>query len=210
MDLAQICTKIRENFDSKNLAREKGLSFSRQAIRASSNAIRAIHRGEFSEAEELLAEVKEALDKAENLLKEHKDIYYAGFFQDAQKEYAEARITLALIHGGSLPDPDEIGVGYPQFLNGLGEAIGELRRHILDIIREANLKRGEELLKVMDDLYYALVSFDYPEAITRGLRRTADIAQSIIQKTRGDLTTALRQSELQKSIARLEEGLKKK
>lgn len=209
MKINIISNKIEAYFSSKNEAREKSLAYSRKAIQHSGNAIRAIHRGEFEETKKLLAQAREALDKCEGLLrKKHPDIFYAGFVQDAQKEYAEAMVTYGLICDRALPEPEEINVGYPQYLNGLGEAVGEFRRHILDLIREGYVERGEDLLEAMDDIFYLLVSFDYPDAITYGLRRTADIARSIMEKTRGDLTTAIRQGELKQALKRLEEKLK--
>ncbi len=202
MDLTEISKKIRAEFDAKNHAREAALSFARQTIKSASNAVRAIHRGEYSEAGQFLAEARQTLDKCDDLLKNYPDIYHAGFLQDAQKEYVEAMVTLVLICGEALPDPDELRVDYASYLNGLGEAIGELRRHILDIIREDKVEQGEQLLRVMDDIYYTLVSFDYPEAIAPGLRRITDIARSIMERTRGDLTTAIRQNELKKTLER--------
>ncbi|HAW60205.1 MAG TPA: haloacid dehalogenase [Actinobacteria bacterium] len=210
MDLGEISAKIRREMDAKDTAREGALTQSRRAIRASSNAIRAIHRGEYKSAGEFLAEARMALDECENLLHGHPDIYHAGFVRDAQKEYAEAMITLVLICGEPLPDLDELRVGHVSYLNGLAETIGELRRHILDIIREDRLEQGESLLKAMDDIYYVLVSFDYPDAVTPGLRRATDVARAIMEKTRGDLTTAIRQKELREAMGKLEERLREK
>ncbi|MDP3014093.1 MAG: hypothetical protein Q8M92_07630 [Candidatus Subteraquimicrobiales bacterium] len=205
MDLAKISNRIREEFDRKDQAREAALGYARQTIRSASNAVRAIHAGEYSKAGELLANTRQTLDKCDELLESYPDIYYAGFVQDAQKEYVEAMATLVLICREGIPDPDEIRVGYSPYLNGLGEAIGELRRHILDIIREGKAEQGEELLKIMDDIYYTLVSFDYPDAITPGLRRITDIARSVMERTRGDLTTSIRQNELRRAIEQRKE-----
>jgi len=204
MELDDINSKIRENLEAKNKAREIALSKSRQTIRSSSVAIRAIHRERYDEAEKYLGEAKVALVEAQEALQDFPDIYYAGFLQDAEKEYSEGMATLALVTGSLLPDPDEIGVGYAPFLSGLGEAMGELRRHILDIIRQGKLTEGERFLTIMDDVYYFLVSFDFPDALVPGLRRITDLARSIIEKTRGDLTTAMRQHVLHNSLERLE------
>jgi translin len=202
--LTQVCEKIRADFDGKDGAREKALALSRGVIRNSANAIRSVHRSEFAEARKLIAATARMLAQVNRALKGHPDIYYAGFVQDAQKEYAEACITLALVHREQIPDPDELKVDYPAYLNGLAEAVGELRRHVLDEMRRAEPTWGEELLTAMDDIYYLLVSFDYPSAISGNLKRATDVTRSIIEKTRGDLTNALRQERLERAMQRLE------
>jgi len=202
-ELKVICAHIRENFDAKDAARERGLSLTREVIRNSANAIRAIHRGEYDEALALMDENTRLLREVDEVLKDHPDVYYAGFVHDAQKEHAEARQTYALIRGEPLPSPEHLGVGYAAYLNGLGEAVGELRRHGLDQMRHRDVAWSEGILETMDDIYYALVSFDYPTAISGGLKRTADVTRSLIERTRGDVTNAVRQQQLEKALADL-------
>ena len=194
--------EAREAFTSKHQAREQGLRLSRDIIRYSANAIRAIHRREFQEAQSLLSEVSGFLEKAARALEGHPDIYYAGFLEDAQKEYAEAWATLAFTKGSPLPGPKELGIGFAPYLNGLGEAIGELRRYILDSLRRDDTSRCEELLEVMDEVYTVLVTMDFPEAVTRGMRRTADMMRGVLERTRGDLTIAVRQRALEEQLRR--------
>lgn len=205
--LDQIAESIRCNFDQKSVARERGLSLSRGVIRSSANAIRAIHRGEFEEAQRLIASARDAVSEAVDALEHHPDILYAGFIQDAQKEYAEANITYAIIVGEELPSPEDLGVGYAAYLNGLGEAAGELRRYALDELRRGHLARSEEVLQAMDDIYGVLVTMDYPDAMTGGLRRTTDMVRGVLEKTRGDLTVAVRQRELEVALHDLENKL---
>ncbi len=207
MEWEALAAKIKADFEVKNQVREEALKACRQIVRIASYAIRSIHRDERERAQELLKEAEEYLHDIKNITRDHPEIYSAGFLLDAQKEYTEAKATFSLIYGEEFPDPDSLGVEYSAFLNGVGEAVGELRRHILDIIREDKLERGDELLRSMDDIYYLLVSFDYPEAITGGLRRTTDGARAIMERTRGDLTTAIRQNKLKKAISLLEEKL---
>lgn len=202
--LQKICDKIRKAFDAKDEAREKGLTLSRNVIRNSANAIRAIHRGEFAQAEALVEQSAGMIQQAAKALREYPDVMYAGFVQDAQKEHAEALITMALIRGDPLPDPDRIKVDYAAYLNGMAESVGELRRHILDRVRREDSAWGEEMLATMDDIYYQLVSFDYPAAISGNLKRTTDVTRSILERTRGDLTSALRQFRLQRALRELE------
>jgi len=208
MDLESIGGKVRESLDAKNKAREIALPKARQVIRSSSVAIRAIHREKYDEAKKNLEQAKASLVEAQGALKSYPEIYYAGFLQDAEKEYSEGMATLSLVTGTPLPTPDELGIGYPPFLSGIGEAMGELRRHILDIIRQGKLTEGERFLTIMDDVYYFLISFDYPDALTPGLRRITDLARSVMEKTRGDLTTAMRQHEMMSAIESLEEKLR--
>lgn len=203
-DLETIADKIRSEFSAKDAAREKALRLCRESIRYSSNAIRAVHRQEYAQAEAQLASVRSFLDEANQALADYGDLLHGGFVHNAEKEFVEGRATLALIIGKALPGPDELGVGYAAYLNGLGEAVGELRRYLLDSMRGGNLPRGEELLSAMDDIYGILVTMDFPDAMTIGLRRTTDVVRGILEKTRGDLTLALGQRELQRQIESLE------
>ena len=200
-DLKTISDNIRGILDEKNRAREEALRLSREAIRHSANSIRAIHRSQWDEAESLMAEARSRVKAVKELLKGHPDIYFAGYTQDAQKEYAESELTMAIVRGRELKTPEDLGVEPAPFLNALGEAIGETRRHILDVMRKGDLARAEEILDIMDDVYFALVTFDYPDAITNGLRRTTDMVRGVLERTRSDLTITMRQADLEKSIA---------
>jgi len=191
--LERVIPRILENFAAKNAAREEALAASRAVIRLSANAIRAVHRGELERAEALLAEAKAIRDGAVEALQGHWDIYYAGFLHDAQKEYAEACTTLALLSGEPIPEPEAISVEFPAYLNGIAEAVGELRRMLLDKLRRGEYEGCEEILEAMDDIYSVLVTIDFPDAMTGGLRRTTDSTRGILEKTRGDLTMAMLQ-----------------
>ncbi len=200
MDLSGLAESLRAEFDSKSAARERGMASSRDAIRSCGNAIRALHRYEVDKARDLLADAQERVDDARAALSEHLDIYHAGFLHDAEKELAEARITFALVTGAPFPSPEETNIPPAAFVKGMAEAIGEIRRHILDLMRKGELKRCEELLASVDDMYYLLVTMDYPDGITYGLRRLTDIARSIIERTRGDFTTSTIQSSLRTAL----------
>lgn len=172
----------------------------REVIRHCSKAIRTVHRQEFSQAKELLKSARNLLDKIEQTAAEHNELSYTGLVRDAQKEFAEGNITLALITGKRLPEPDELRVDYAAYLNGLGEAVGELRRYLLDSLRRGDLSRGEELLSVMDDIYTTLATMDFPEAVTGGLRHTTDMVRGTLERTRSDLTLAIRQKALEEKL----------
>jgi translin len=204
-NLETIAEKIRTNFEAKSKVRDEALQLSRELIRHCANAIRATHRAEFENATGLLASAKALASEMVDGVADYADLYYAGYTQDALKEFAEANITYALITDQPLPDPDELGVEYAAYLNGLGEAAGELRRHVLDLIRHGELERGEEVLSMMDDIYGVLVTIDFPNAITGGLRRTTDIVRGVLERTRGDLTMSLRQEKLQQALRDFEE-----
>ncbi len=205
--LDPIMERVRAVFADKNAARERALPLCRDAIRHSANAIRAVHREEFEQAEQLAAEAGRQLAEAKVALRSHQETYFAGFVHDAQKEYAEASITLAVIAGRPLPLPDGLDVELPAYLNGLGEAVGELRRHLLDKLRSGDVEHCEGILAAMDDMYSVLVTMDYPDAMTGGLRRTTDSVRGILERTRGDLTVSVRQRELERRLASFEERL---
>jgi translin len=219
-----------EHLSLKHAARERALPKSRAAIRYCANSIRATHRQEFHAAEELASQAYAALAEMSNDLRDHQDVFYAGFVQDAHKEYAEAVTFAALVQHRPLPTASELSIGWAAYLNGLGETIGELRRYILDQLRHGTsesesseslldndndndqLRHGtiescESLLDHMDDIYALLTTIDFPDAVTAGLRRTTDAARGILEKTRGDLTTAVGQAQLQQAMRALQKGL---
>ncbi len=192
------------SFSAKDAAREKALPLCREAIRYCSQAIRAVHRQEFDQAKELLQSAHNLLDEAEQAITACSELINTGFFRDAQKEFAEGSITLALVTGKQPPDPDELGIDSAAYLNGLGEAVGELRRYLLDSMRRGDLSRGGELLSAMDDIYNILVTMDFPDAITGGLRRTTDMVRGVLERTRSDLTLVMRQKELEDRLREFE------
>lgn len=204
-ELDVISDKIRKNFEAKNAARDAALGMSRELIRFCSLSIRATHRGERAEAEQLLAQTREIAAKMKASVQGYADLYFTGYVQDALKEMAEAHIVYALINDQVLPDPDNLGVDYAAYLNGMGEAAGELRRYTLDILRHnGQMERCEKVLAAMEDIYSDLVTMDFPDALTGGLRRTTDMVRGVLERTRGDLTVAARQEKLEKTLSEFE------
>jgi translin len=201
--LEKIAEQIRQALEQRNAIRENALKQARQLTRACSLAIRAVHRNEFNLMENFLAEAQTLADNLRNNLRDYPDLYYAGYSQDALKEFVEANVTCALIQNQALQTPEELGVEYTTYLNGLAEVVGELRRRILDILRTGYSQEAERLLNHMDDIYSVLVTMDYPDAITNGLRRQTDNVRGIIEKTRGDITFSLRGEDLAQAIHRL-------
>ncbi len=202
MDLERLTQDLHARFDLKTAARERALPAARRSIRASANAIRAVHRGEIETARELIEGSRAALEEGLAGVDEHPDVRFAGYLLDAEKEYAEANITLALVSESPVPAPEEVGVGDAPYLNGMAEAIGEGRRHVLDLLRVGEVERAERMLAVMEDMYGLLVTMDYPDAITMNLRRSTDVARSLIEKTRGDLSVAFVQRDLRDALDR--------
>ncbi len=201
--LENITDQIRQNFDARTAARDRALAQARQLTRACSLAIRAVHRDESDVMQEHLDEARKLAESLKSDLAGYPDLLYAGYTQDALKEFVEANVTCALIQNLALQTPEELGVAGFTYLNGLAEVIGELRRRTLDILRHGYSQEAERLLGIMDDIYSVLVTIDYPDAITNGLRRQTDLARGIIEKTRGDITFSLRGEHLEQAIGRL-------
>ena len=199
-ELVALCEPVRAELDGAHAARERGLAACRRAVRACGNAIRAVHRLDVDLANRLTGEAREALQEAQEALGPHPRVAHAGFLHDAEKEYAEALLTAALVDGSPLPGPDAAGVGPPAWLCGLAEAASELRRHLLDRIRHGELERGEQLLGAMEDVYDLLVTVDYPDAITGGLRRSTDALRAVLERSRSDVTTTVIQSRLRTAL----------
>ena len=203
-NLDTLADKILAGLESKNAAREEALRLSRLLVQHASRTIRAVHRYEWDEAERILVEAQRIAESLKAATRRQPELYAAGYAQDALKEYAEAHITRALALGQDLPDPDALGVEYAAYLNGLGEAIGEMRRHSLDLIRRGDIDHAERLVEAMDEVYAFLTTVDYPDAVTNGLRRTTDMVRGVTERTRGDLTTAARQEKLQVALREFE------
>lgn len=191
---------MRSELAAAHDAREIGLPACRRAIRACGLSIRAVHRGETERAAALVDEAEAALREAQHALEPHPAVAFAGFLHDAEKEYAEARITARLVTGAPIEGHNQIGVQPAAWLNGLAEAASELRRHLLDRLRAGRADEAEALLGAMDDVYDLLVTVDFPDAITGGLRRTTDALRAVLERTRSDLTLTLVQSRLQRAL----------
>jgi translin len=200
-ELAALAGAMRADLDAVNGAREVALAACRRTIRACGSSIRAVHRLEPERAATLAADAEAALREAQVAVVPHPAIGFAGFVHDAEKEYAEAVLTSALVGNRVLPGPAEVGVGIPAWLNGLAEAASELRRHLLDRLRDGQLELAERLLGDMEDAYDLLVTIDYPDAVTSGLRRSADALRAVLERTRSDLTTTILQARLRAALA---------
>jgi translin len=203
-NLDAITERVRANLQAKNAARDLALQRSRELIRLCANSIRAAHRNDFADAADLLQAARRAASELVEDLAAYPDLYHAGYTQDALKEYAEANITTALVQGQVLPEPEQLGVEYAAYLNGLGEAAGELRRYALDALRRGDIPTAEAMLAAMEDIYDTLVTIDFPDALTGGLRRTTDMVRGVLERTRGDLTVAVRQQRLEEALQEFE------
>jgi translin len=205
--LESIAERIRQNFEVRNAKRDEAMKIARQLTRACSLAIRAVHRDDLEAMQASLKEAHDLADRLRNDLKEHPDLFYAGYTHDSLKEFVEANVTCALIQNKALQTPEDLGVDDATYLNGLAEVVGELRRRTLDILRSGYSEEAERLLGHMDDIYAVLVTIDFPDAITSGLRRQTDLARGIIEKTRGDVTNSLLGQHLGEAIRNLSSQL---
>jgi len=202
--LEEIAERIHQSFETRTATRDRALSQARTLIRHCANAIRAVHRDENENVEEHLREARLLIDALRNDLDSYPELFYAGYTQDALKEYAEANLVYSLVNNKSIPSPAELHLEDATYLQGLAEAAGELRRRCLDLLLKGNSEEAERMLSYMDDIYDVLVTMDYPDAITGGLRRLTDVLRGITERTRGDLTLSLRQEHLEKSLRLLE------
>jgi translin len=199
-NIEAIAEQIRTLLDETNQVREGALRLSREVIRLSANSIRASHREDYEDACTLKSEARSKVEETKQLLKDKPEIYYTGYVQDAQKEYAESELTYAIVRESPLPRHDDLRVEAAAYLNGLAEAVGESRRHVLDVLRHGDLERAERILNIMDEVYYTLITFDYPDAVTQGLRRQTDMVRGVLERTRGDITLLFQQRKLENAI----------
>ena len=204
--LSSIGTTVIDELTDRNQDREQAISISREVIRFSANAIRAVHRGEFEDARELIVKGETRLKEADHIKITSPSIFNAGFMNDARKEFTEANITLAVISGSDIPSIDDLKVDAGAYINGMAEVIGELRRYILDALRRNAVDGCQEFMDIMDEMYSVLVTIDFPEGVTSGLRHNTDAMRGVLERTRGDLTMALRQHSLEARLTAWEDS----
>jgi translin len=202
--MEDIIEAIRAEFETKNTVRDLALQRSRTLIRYCANAIRAAHRRDFENALDLLHTAGQAASEMKAGVEPYPDLYHAGYTQDALKEYVEAELVYAFIRDATLPTPADLGVEPAAYLKGLAEAASEMRRHALDLMRHNDLERAQQIMVIMDDVYAWLMTVDFPDAITAGLRRTTDMLRGVVERTRGDLTTAIRQEMMRQALHEFE------
>ncbi len=200
--LDKISEEIRDDFVSQDAAREFTIAKSREIIRYASKTIRAVHRHEFDEARKEIENGKILLVECIEHLESCNEIQNTHYLWDAQKEFAESNLVLSMVTGTDFPSPKDLGVDNSAYLNGLAEAANELRRYILDGYRAGDFSRGEELLDVMDTVYSVLVTMDFPDGITGGLRRSTDVLRSVMEKTRSDITLTIQQKRLEEKMSK--------
>jgi len=198
--ITSIASELREVFELTNAAREQALRQCRETIKSASLAIRAVHRLEFAEAEVLLARARQSVEAVRTGLERFPNLFAAGYVHDAQKEYVEAAAVLSIVRGEEVPGPADLGVEPAAYLNGLAEAGSECRRYVLDRLRDGDAVVAEKMLRIMDDIYYELITFDFPDAITGGLRRTTDAFRAVLERTRADLTLTVQQKALEETV----------
>ena len=201
LELDDLTAPIRLELDAKFAAREIGYVKSREVIRASANAIRSLHRGQWETADELVDTAGSTLREVQSVLGDHPDILHGGFVHDAAKEYAEAAVCTALFRGRALPTPALLEIHPVAYLHGLGEAVGELRRRMLDRLRDGDLAAAEQCLVEMDQIVDLLADLDYPDGMTAGLRRTTDVSRALVERSRADLTTTMVQERLRAELS---------
>ena len=204
--LDNLATEAHAALSQTHAAREQAFPLTRQTIHLCASSIRAAHRHDYERGRALLEDAKAHIQQIAAATSDHPDLYHTGYVSDAQKEYAEAWATLAFLSGDPLAGPAELGVELAPYLNGLAEAASELRRSILDALRRDDIAPCDEWMETMDEVYSLLVTMDFPEAITGGLRRTTDQLRGVLERTRGDLTMALRQHSLERRLAEFQEG----
>ena len=203
-DIQNIIENVNCDFAVKTKVRDKTLYRSRELVSHCARAIQATHRGKVEEAETLLTAAQSIAAEMVKEAQQFSDVYYAGYTQDGLKEYAEARLTQALVLGQPIPTPQDLKVENAAYINGLAEAVGELRRHALDALRNGDIAQAERVLDLMDEIYMGLLTVDFPSAITGGLRRKRDMVRGVTERTRGDVTTAARQEAMKAALAQFE------
>jgi translin len=207
LTLPDIVELIRSEMTTINGLRDATLARSRALTRACANSIRAIHRHDWSEADALLAQARDEAKAMVDAIADQPTLYHTGYTQDALKELVEAHLVAAVVRGTPFPTPDELYVTGATYLRGMSEAGSEMRRFVLDLVRRGDVNAAEPYLAFMDEVYSQLITVDFPDAVTDGLRRSTDVLRSVLERTRGDLTLAIRQDQMRQALISFEENL---
>lgn len=207
LTLPDIVEVIRGEMTTLNALRDATLARSRALTRACAHAIRAIHRHEWVEADALLAQAREEAQAMVHAIADQPTLYHAGYTQDALKELVEAHLVAAVVRGAPFPTPGELYVTGATYLRGMSEAGSEMRRFVLDLVRRGEVTAAEPYLAFMDEVYSQLITVDFPDAVTDGLRRSTDVLRSVLERTRGDLTLAIRQDQMRQALVSFEANL---
>jgi translin len=205
--LSNIVEEIRTQLTGINALRDATLNRSRALIRACAESIRAIHRHEWEQATAMLADARAAANEMVDALADQPMLYHAGYTQDALKELVEAHLLFAVVRGGPMPQPANLRVTGPTYLRGMSEAATEMRRFVLDLMRLGEIVEAEPYLEFMDEVYSLLITVDFPDSITDGLRRHTDVLRTVLERTRGDLTISFRQEQMRVALRSLEARL---
>jgi len=208
--LKALLKEVKEELTKKDRVRENAQQNMRKVTSLSKQSILLMHQKKYDKARKLIETAKEIISKLQDLAKEYPDLVYTGMFSAALQEYAEANIFQGLIQEGRFVTPSEISVPAVDYVLGLADVIGEYRRLVLDAVREGDAEKGEEYLKIMDDIYIELMAMDEAYMLVSGLRRKCDIARRIIETTRGDVTQEVRRKSLENYLKQFEQAQRRK
>ncbi|MCJ2532472.1 MAG: translin family protein [Candidatus Thermoplasmatota archaeon] len=187
-NLESVIARIEAELDEKDQIREIALKSSRAVVRLSGSVLKGLHRRE--DVTSPLSDLRDEASRLSSLLGEHPDLTRTGYVVTAFQEYAEVGIVMSLLERDDVPMPEELGVGSAPYLLALGDVVGELRRFALEELRRGNADQACHFLDRMEDLYHALIRFDYPDAIA-AVKHKQDVARSLLEKTRGDVAVAV-------------------
>lgn len=205
-DWESITSELRSRAQAMHEAREAALVETRKLVQLSAKSIRHVHRRQFAEAESFLAQAQETARRARSALAPFPELN-AAYLHDSEKEMVEAAAVLAIVQGKPYPSPNDLGALVMSYLNGMGEAASEVRRYALDEMRAGRFADAELILSQMEDIYEELITFDYADSMTGGLRRTCDALRAVVERTRSDLTASMTQQALVQELRATRERL---
>jgi translin len=170
--------------DEKDRVREEAIRFVREIVRMSGDLVSSLHGKNVEDAVKIMASLRARKTEFLSLLSKHPDLLYSGLAYNALSEYAESIIVYHLVVEGRMPSFEEIDVPVPAYLQGLGDAVGELRRHIVELLDSGRVEEATYYFRIMEAVYESLKRLDYPDAITPGLRHKVDVAARLVEDTR--------------------------
>ncbi|NJE03309.1 haloacid dehalogenase [Thermococcus sp. MV11] len=203
MEMKGIIEEIRAVLDEKDSLREEALKLTREIVRLSGDAVKALHRGEVERARERLELAGRKVAELREMLSDHRDLYHTGYVQSAHQEFVEASLFFAYITGEEYPSPGELGVPHADYALGIGDFIGELRRHFLLLLLAGDIEGAEKTYRTMEETYEELMTLEYPKGLVN-VRVKQDQARGILERTLEDLTRAKLSKSLEDKLTQVQ------
>ena len=199
----KVFDSIRVQLDKLDADREKILRSNREIIRSCSQIIESIHRNDLKDIETKIKETRESIAEIEKNARKTENVIRKNYLTTVNQEFTEAVTFFHYATGKEIPTYQELNVNPYEYILGLADLVGELKRMVLNSIRKDDYDKAEEIYEFMDELYQKLFSLDYPSGMLPGFRKKVDVARNIVRRTLELIVTGKKTDTLTRKIGKL-------